>query len=422
MEDAMQAYEGVNVQLRGLPLPALLQVATELKVKTKEGDSQLRVLRRITNYLSSEEVQDMDDEGLQILNNLSAFLTTIASTEADSAAETVATPLAPEPTNPTATATASLVNLIKREFKVAGQIGEPGQKDRLTFSSLANQIEIAHQKGYPDQDIIQGVIRAIVPGLPLRSYLEGRSKISLDSLRRIVHSHYQERDATDLYKQLSQLTQEVKESPQSFLLRAFDLRQKVLFASQETDSRLQYDPKLVQEMFRHSIITGLRSDGIKTELKPYLDDPKTPDEVLFEKINVQSSLEAERRRKLNTTRSAAVSEVTEKDRSQQSQPKPGLLLTEIAELKAGIAELTSLKTQVAVLQDSFNKSSRSAPLDKRSARPRRGCPTCQADGTGSTCDHCFKCGSSDHFAVGCRKGRVSTQQGNEARLRPRDGE
>ncbi len=28
-----------------------------------------------------------------------------------------------------------------REFKISGFIGEPGQKDRLTFSSLARQIE-----------------------------------------------------------------------------------------------------------------------------------------------------------------------------------------------------------------------------------------------------------------------------------------
>lgn len=28
-----------------------------------------------------------------------------------------------------------------REFKISGQIGEPGQKDKLTFSSLAHQIE-----------------------------------------------------------------------------------------------------------------------------------------------------------------------------------------------------------------------------------------------------------------------------------------
>lgn len=50
-----------------------------------------------------------------------------------------------------------------KEFKIAGQIGEPGQKDRLTFSSLARQIEHGLLKGFPETEIVDAVIRAIVP-------------------------------------------------------------------------------------------------------------------------------------------------------------------------------------------------------------------------------------------------------------------
>ena len=66
-------------------------------------------------------------------------------------------------------------NLLRREFKFAGQIGESGQKERLTLFSLANQIEMELEKGYPERHIVQGLIQAITPGLPLGSYLEGRS-------------------------------------------------------------------------------------------------------------------------------------------------------------------------------------------------------------------------------------------------------
>lgn len=59
-----------------------------------------------------------------------------------------------------------------KDFKILGQIGEPGQKDRLTFSSLARQTESGLTKGYSETDIIDAVIRAITPGLQLRSYLE----------------------------------------------------------------------------------------------------------------------------------------------------------------------------------------------------------------------------------------------------------
>lgn len=50
-----------------------------------------------------------------------------------------------------------------KDFKISGQIGEPGQKDCFTFSSLAHQIEHGLSKGFPDVEIVYAVIRAITP-------------------------------------------------------------------------------------------------------------------------------------------------------------------------------------------------------------------------------------------------------------------
>lgn len=93
--------------------------------------------------------------------------------------------------------------------------------------------------------------------MQLRSYLEGKSDLKLPTLKRILRCHYQEKSATELYKQLSSEGQGMKEMPQNFLIRAPDLRQKILFASQESESGLRYDPVLVQNMFFHSVMTGL---------------------------------------------------------------------------------------------------------------------------------------------------------------------
>ena len=137
----------------------------------------------------------------------------------------------------------------KRELKIIGQIGETGQKDKLSFVSLVRQIEGALQKGYKPQEVVDAVVRASNPGMRLRSYLEGLSDLTLPRLRRILRSHRQEKSATDLYRQLSTLVQEPQENPQSFLIRALDTRQKILFASQEVDTKLKYDPKLVQTKY-----------------------------------------------------------------------------------------------------------------------------------------------------------------------------
>jgi len=49
-----------------------------------------------------------------------------------------------------------------------------------------------------------------------------------------------------MYQLLNSGVQEGGETPQDFLVRFLDLKQKVLFASQEADSDLKYDPTLVQ--------------------------------------------------------------------------------------------------------------------------------------------------------------------------------
>lgn len=163
-----------------------------------------------------------------------------------------------------------------REFKISGFIGEPGQKDRLTFPSLARQIESGLNKGYQEQEIVDAVIRAITPGLQLSSYLEGKTALILPMLRQILRSHYQEKNATELYKQLTAESQRSKETPQSFpKVRVLDLRQKILFASQEDESGLTYDPALQQNMFLHTVLTGLQNDRIQGDLQPYLKSWKS---------------------------------------------------------------------------------------------------------------------------------------------------
>ena len=443
--DVLEVLEKVGRRLRGLPIPQLLRICEHLEVVPGDApereDGHQRLVRKVMSQLNSDAVQDSEDGGLALLQDLNGFIDGLIGPETNPDKTTTPAPSAnpdssdlPQEPGPAPVAASpaesekvslppEVLSVIRREFKISGQIGEPGQRDRLTFTSLAHQIEAAREKGYRDNDIVQGVIRAIVPGSALRSYLEGRAKITLPSLRRILRCHYQERDATDLYKQLAQLAQDPKESSQAFLLKALDLRQKVIFASQEAESGLCYDRMLVHNMFRHTILTGLRNDNIKSELRPHLEDPDITDESLFEKLNKCSSLEAERRKKLQPTRPVVINEMQHSPPEPKAQPKPGLLSTQIAQLQADMAELAALKTQVAVLTDCLQKTpakqpSRQVPTSRPSTR--RGCRKCQEDGTGPSCDHCFKCGSSDHFARGCRQGHANRRQGNGDGLPPRD--
>ena len=63
-------------------------------------------------------------------------------------------------------------SLFRREFRSRRSIGEPVQSDKLNFVSLANQIDSGLRKGYDEDEIVDGVIQAITPGLHLRSFFE----------------------------------------------------------------------------------------------------------------------------------------------------------------------------------------------------------------------------------------------------------
>ena len=56
-----------------------------------------------------------------------------------------------------------------RELKINGQIGSPGQKDKLTYTGLSFQVASAQQRGYEGPDICAAVIKAIAPGEDLRT-------------------------------------------------------------------------------------------------------------------------------------------------------------------------------------------------------------------------------------------------------------
>jgi hypothetical protein len=87
----------------------------------------------------------------------------------------------------------------------------------------------------------------------MQSYLEGKSELTLPTLQ----SHYIEKGATELFRQLTSEEQSSKDNPQIFLIRSLDLRQKILFASQEAKAGLKYDPAQVQSMFIHTVLNGL---------------------------------------------------------------------------------------------------------------------------------------------------------------------
>lgn len=502
-----------------LTVEQLARVCNELQISGpgKEhvtGKTRSQLISHVIKYLEERELSDLEDEGMsdllhvqdiidrtQMATDLNEYEYRNKTDEQENLRKEVETlrlslqekesamyglmntsmnlstkNMSPAPTNSP---------MWRKELKISGQIGEPGQKDRLTFSSLARQIESGLSKGYPESEIIDAVIRAITPGLQLRSYLEGKDKLTLPALRRILRCHYQERGATELYKQLTSEVQSGKETPQNFLIRAMDLRQKILFASQEDDSALKYDPALVQSLFMHTVLTGLQNDNIKSDLQPYLLQTNTSDELLLEKLNIACTNEKERQDKKKHAAPSRVTSVStvqsgeataeKKNATQQNTASlPPGLLSEIKEMCSDMVLLKDLKAEISQIRETIQKSTSTPPQYPPSSRepenvsahypvfshsqfppykaestvmpfypqqppaaaheyrpsfgpgrvrntaqfqqgfaPQRHYPTprpnprcfsCIQAGE-EYCQHCFKCGSSEHFRAGCRAQR-----------------
>ena len=321
---------------------------------------------------------------------------------------------------------AALLSL-KREFKISGQIGDPGQTEKLTFVSLTNQIDYGIKCGYPEDEIIAAVTRSIAPQNFLRSYIENErlKDLILAKLRKILRLHFREKSAPEVYKELSVICQSPKESPQKFLFRALDLRNKVLFVSQEDDSKFDYGFPLVQNTFLKSLETGLRDDILVTNLRPILRTPDISDEDLMKHVNELTSNQAERQSKLEQ-KSAKVNstKVIEGQRASKTKENPKLndeLLTEIREIKSDLAMLKQQNNSNFVAPSSWprdrnlNRGRGRGRGRVRGSAPRmyRGCPNCQSTGQSYSCEHCFKCGSPDHYKSDCPSFQ---QQGNGNRL------
>ena len=321
----------------------------------------------------------------------------------------------------------SKTSILRREFKIQGQIGEPGQKDKLAYQSLISQIEVGLGKGYTEEEVTNAVVRSIQAGSQLRSYLEALSDLTLPRLRKILRFHFQEKSATELYQHLANISQAPKKSPQEFLIRALTIRQKIVFASKESDSKIKYDKQLVQGLFLHALETGLADETIRAKMRPLLKTDQVADEELIEGMSSAMAAESERATKFSLTgRGKSAPRISTIETGTTAKPAELLTTYEkemLATLKTIKADLNTVQSEVATLRTKVDQrdpadqvcppSSGQDTRDNRyKGRFRRLCKTCQEENQ-THCPHCFKCGGQNHTARSCRSG-------NERRLPLRD--
>ena len=170
------------------------------------------------------------------------------------------------------------LGVLKKES--LGSFGEAGQKEKLTYVSLMHQINEAKAAGYDQNEIVNGVIRAMVPSVTLRNVLETTTDLNLDRLLSFLEAHFEEKSTTELWSKLTFIAQSPEESSYSFVLRCIELRQKILIASTKSD--IKFDKPLLDKVFCRTPERGLSSTYVVQEIRHLLRTGVSDEELIFE--------------------------------------------------------------------------------------------------------------------------------------------
>ena len=231
----------------------------------------------------------------------------------------------------------------------------------------------------------------------------------METINKILRAHFQEKNASELYTSLTNLVQNTNEEPQNFLLRALNLREKVIFESKAGNSKVKYEPAQCQSMFLHTVETGLISNTLRTRRRAHLQQPNVTDAELINELNIAVTEESERNLKLGLGPKGKV-KVTQ---VQSNNDEKSAVKELVAEIKALKGEMATLKEEEKKNKEQYGAQGRNHAGVAR--RGRRGCTKCQTEGCRDSCRHCWTCGDGGHLSYICNK-----TQGNFPRLLSRD--
>ena len=118
-----------------------------------------------------------------------------------------------------------------------------------------------------------------------------------ETVMKIIRAHCQEKSASEVFGNLANSVQSPTEDPHNFLLRALNLCEKIVFASEQEDTKLKYDKTQCQNLFLHTTETGLLSNTIRSRMRTFLLKPGVTDAESIFQLDTAVAEEADRNSK-----------------------------------------------------------------------------------------------------------------------------
>lgn len=419
-----------------------LEDEREVDIPAVTGSNEPELFEYLVGYMKSDQLMDLEDHGLsrlliirdeieELTINKNQHAPALDSVSSDN--EVRGGPTVTEQVPGLVRLTDVAAFLPRREFKMhGGVISDSGSE--MSYSSVCKQIDEGLKEKFSESEIIRSVLKMIKPGT-FKDMLTNKDDLTVAELKRFLKSHMRDKSSTELFQELSNARQQDKETAQQFVYRLVGLKQKLLFASQQSGSEFNYDKKLVQGVFLHTLYQGLndKNRDIRRDIKCHLSDLSVTDDFILEQITKAATEEAERQKRLGFVSRPKPLTVNAAQRQENSESTGESSTRNVeGEVKANRTAIMELTAQVSALAKNLEKmimppdnavqnqalsTISSKTPDKTHMKPK--CDECVKQGNQS-CSHCFRCGQAGHRAVGCLQKGPKT--GNLMRSLVRDNQ
>jgi hypothetical protein len=403
--------------LQQVEIEALLSICEEntIAISDAKKTKKTAVANAVIRYLTSEQLEDMDDEGMSVLKKVDEILrrdrrggdrrtTTAMDMSSSSRHSEVKTEDSPEKKT-----TITKVEFSKlREFKIiGGMVGGTGE-NALDYMSLCHQMAEGRELGFTQREVRNGVVRAIKAGSALRKYFERNSKITDLKFIKMLRQYYEMKDSSTLLSEMDKCFQEPKEKEKDFVLRLMAMRDDIVALSLEEEY-----PKELREVHMrmlHIISVGLRKDTVRIELQGVLKDELMSDEDLLDELRKVVARDTEHRSKVKSGGQAdvhtlgAAEGVGSKPSTQSQTEMEKKVLAELSKVSAQVSELAVVKEEIKELKDwaRCREGERQRELNNNSKKGNWKFVKCEnCAKTNQFCKHCTICKKEGHKRYEC---------------------
>ena len=173
--------------------------------------------------------------------------------------------------------------------------GTVGGENEIEYSGLMYQVKEGRKLGYSEEEIQLGIVK-VIKDKTLKKFFEICTDMASEDFYGMLKNHYDVKDSTTLLEDMVSAVQEPKESMLKFVMRMFNIRNTIVQVTQDEDCPL--GEPIIQKQFVRSVLVGLRKPTNRLELQPLFERKDLTDMEILKKVKEVMKKDEENARKM----------------------------------------------------------------------------------------------------------------------------